>query len=99
MLIWGGLLLTFVSILFLIKPKSVHIWLFVLDVAAILLLLLANILYVAKLGSYEWHFWLEYRLYRLVTKIPVSIFEVKTVVNVAFWIFIVASVLYQGSVK
>lgn len=96
MLIWGGILFAFVLILFLMKPKSVHIWLFVLDAAAILLLLLADILYVAKVGSYEWKFWLEYRVYRLVTKIPISIFEVKTVVNVAFWIFIVVSVLYQN---
>lgn len=96
MLIWGSILFGLILLLFLLKPKSVPVWLFALDTAVILLLLLTNILYVAKIGNYEWHFSLEFKVYRFLTRIPISIFEVRTIVNIALWLFLLVSVVYQN---
>ena len=100
MLIYVGFVLIIMICIFINKPKSLYTCIFSIDLLCIAMLLFSNVLYIVKLGMYKYSSKLEYQMYRYVTKIPISYFEIKTVVNIALALFFVASVfLFTYDIK
>lgn len=96
MLYYGLALLIIMFIIFIIKPKSLYSLIISMDLLAIVILIFADVLYIIKLDVYPYSSSLEYFLYRFMTKIPIGYFDIKVVVNVAFYIFLMSSVLFLG---
>ena len=81
---------------FLIRyPKNIYAILFSLEVLAITMLLVANIIYIVRIRQFSYNTMLEFRLMILLSRIPLSVFEVRTVVNAALFIFFFASAMLQ----
>ena len=96
MLYYGLALLIITFIIFVTKPKSLYSLIISMDLLAIVILIFADVLYIIKLDVYPYSSSLEYFLYRFMTKIPIGYFDIKVVVNVAFYIFLMSSVLFLG---
>ena len=81
-------------IYFLIRHrKNLYSILFSMDMLAIILLLIANILYTLRSNTLSYSSYTEYTLYKVITRIPLSIFDVRTLVNIGVLILIFTSII------
>lgn len=83
----------FILCFLLYKPKNIFSLIFSLDILAICMLLIANIIYPLRLSQYNYTYRFELFIYNQFRKIPLSVFETRTLVNIAIFVFIVTSVI------
>jgi len=83
----------FILCFLIYKPKNIFSLIFSLDLLAICVLLIANIIYPLRLSQYNYTYRFELFIYNQFRKIPVSVFETRTLVNVAIFVIIVTSVI------
>lgn len=73
----------FILCFLIYKPKNIFSLIFSLDLLAICVLLIANIIYPLRLSQYNYTYRFELFIYNQFRKIPVSVFETRTLVNIA----------------
>ena len=83
---------------FLIRhPKNIYSIIFSLDMLAISLLLIANIIYTLRINILSYSSYVEYVICRKLSRIPLSVFDTRILVNIAVFILVFTSTLLQNS--
>ena len=86
--------------IFIRNPRSLYTIIFSLDFLSIFLLLLANVIYLIRIGNYQYMYQFEYVIYRMISKIPISYFNIKIIINIAFVLLITsAALLLESNIK
>ncbi len=80
--------------IFIRNPKSLYTIIFSLDFLSIFLLLFADVMYLIRLGNYQYTYQFEYIIYSAISKIPLSYFDIKIIINAAMILLLTASVMF-----
>lgn len=83
--------------IFIRNPRSLYTIIFSLDFLSIFLLLFANVIYLIRIGNYQYMYQFEYVIYRMISKIPISYFNIKIILNIAFVLLITSTALLLES--